>query len=81
MGQGFADSEKGLDMPNEKTYTFDFKGVTESPLTEDIPYCKEELIFQAGIFEATKRYIKTCEDYQIKKNMLMALMGIEDEDE
>lgn len=40
---------------------------------------RDMLVFETGVFEAVKRYVKACEDYQIKRNMLMALMGIEED--
>ena len=54
-------------MPNDKTYTFDIGKITEVNTKEDIPYCKEELIFQAGVSEAARRVLRKRDDYDLIK--------------
>lgn len=37
----------------------------------------EHLIYEAGILEAVRRYVKVTDNYAIKKDVLLAIMGVD----
>lgn len=64
-------------MPTDKTYTFNL-----AEPKEDKPYCKEELLFQAGITEAVRRVLCKRDDYDLIKFIRVILdVEVEKDDE
>ena len=83
MERRCADSEKGITMCEEKTYTEEWddgKTIKEMIMATNFDtMSRETMAFECGILEAVRRYVKATDDYALKKDVLMTMLGVENE--